>query len=103
MRKTFVILFSVFVGAHTALWLVVYLVYASVGLSDQSPVFLLVVMLHILDSPARWVLTATSGAGNEFLLFLVGTIQWATVAGGVTPVFRIFARNVDSTTSPTIP
>ncbi len=78
MKRTLLIL----VGGHLALWLVLSLISLTIGLSDQSPSFLLVLAVYWLDLPARWLLESVgkSGAVQEGWLFVVGTIQWAVIA-----------------------
>ncbi len=102
--KVFVVLVSVFAGVHTVLWLLLLWAHTTGGLSDQSPVFLLVVIANLLDSPARWVLGAMGVNGNMVALFLAGTLQWVIIAGGLTQVIGIFVKHAHCTaTTPTSP
>ncbi len=73
----------VFVGIHAVLWWGLGAVDSTVGLSDQSPVYILVVIVHVLDSPTRWLLSATDLASNQGIFFVFASLQWAVIGGGL--------------------
>lgn len=82
----------VFVGIHAVLWCGLVALDSAIGLSDQSPVYILVVIVHVLDSPTRWLLSGTGLASNQGILFSLASFQWAVIGAGLGAMVIAFYR-----------
>jgi len=80
VNKTTRNLFLALVGVHTVLWIALELARPASGGIDESPAFLLLLLLYYLDTPARWFVQGQNGPENFGALFLVATLQWAVIA-----------------------
>ena len=80
MKKTILKLLLWIVGIHTILWILFGLILSTTGIDDQSPTFLVAVIVYYVDVPARQVLDWCGMSTNELNVFFFGTIQWAMIA-----------------------
>lgn len=80
------------VSLHALLWWGLVAAESTIGLSDQSPVFVLVVLLQGLDSPVRWLFSGSGLASNQGLFFVLASMQWAVIGGGLGAMAFAFSR-----------
>lgn len=86
-------------GVHTMLWLIFYLVQSTVGIDDQSPTFLLAVIVYYVDVPARFVMGWCNISTNELSVFIFGTIQWAMIALVLAGAYGVLRRKAVSSSN----
>lgn len=81
-------IFLIFIGVHTTLWLLVFVLKPAEGGIDQSPAFLFLMIAYWFDTPARWLLLLVGMKVQMIPLFIAGTVQWLLVAWGMAWIFR---------------
>ena len=92
MGETFGRLLLWIVGVRTILWLLFYLVQRTVGIDDQSPTFLLAVIIYYVDVPARYVMGWCNISTSDLSVFIFGTIQWTMIALLLAGAYGVFRR-----------
>jgi hypothetical protein len=112
MTRTAIRLSLYLVGGHLLLSMVLLVIVATHGISDQDASFAVAMLYHGLNLPSVWVLGIIGGAPDKqiVLVFLMGIVQWAGVAlmiAAVCHAFRFGLRAVTGqaakTSEPIIP